>query len=446
MSWIRFVHLSDIHFGRPGQKGAYDLDSHLRNELEADLVRIVKKFGTFKGVLVTGDIAFSGEVKQYDTAKEWLDKICRILGCPDHSVWTVPGNHDVVRSYFRKSKPTRDFHSKVRSIDPSKVDAELSEAMQDNELGPGLLASTSAYNNFAAPYGCQVEPFKPYWSFDFDLNDGSKLRVRGLTSTIISDNMDDSGAHKLVLGTAQVNLMRETGVAHMTLCHHPPSWLIDQDVVERKLRALASIQLYGHKHNQVLEQIGNTVRITAGAVHPDRGGFEWRPRYNIISTMVEGVDTRRKLAVQVDARVWDESAQKFVADYYDGSESQIFSLALDDWTMPQAVEEESSLVLTEIQSYQAVAEVLMEEKIQVLGESVMNPIRRFAYRFLNLPYHKQVEVAQKFGLFEDDDRTIYGSDLFSRFLERANRNQVAADFWEAVEKEYSDPSSSNPFH
>ena len=62
MEPLVFIHLSDIHFSKPGK--LFDLDSELRNQLELDVQRMTKNFeGGANGILVCGDIAFSGSTK-----------------------------------------------------------------------------------------------------------------------------------------------------------------------------------------------------------------------------------------------------------------------------------------------------------------------------------------------------------------------------------------------
>ncbi len=58
---LYFIHLSDIHLDR-GSGGRYDLDNDLRREIISDVTRMKDKLGNvnISGILVSGDIAFSG--------------------------------------------------------------------------------------------------------------------------------------------------------------------------------------------------------------------------------------------------------------------------------------------------------------------------------------------------------------------------------------------------
>lgn len=92
MEKLVLVHLSDIHFTRASGVSVYDLDKNVRNELVLDATKVAKEIGLVTGVLVTGDIAFSGSNAEYDHATDWLREFCREIGCPAENVWVVPGN------------------------------------------------------------------------------------------------------------------------------------------------------------------------------------------------------------------------------------------------------------------------------------------------------------------------------------------------------------------
>ena len=42
-----------------------------------------------------------------------------------------------------------------------------------------------------------------YWEHKLDLHDGTIVRLRGMTSTLVSSNSDSEGDNRLVLGTVQ---------------------------------------------------------------------------------------------------------------------------------------------------------------------------------------------------------------------------------------------------
>ena len=61
MDKLVLVHLSDIHFTSASGASVHDIDSEIRNEIFRDAAAVTKELGGATGVLVTGDIAFSGQ-------------------------------------------------------------------------------------------------------------------------------------------------------------------------------------------------------------------------------------------------------------------------------------------------------------------------------------------------------------------------------------------------
>ena len=69
---MRLIHLSDIHFTAGD---TWDPDEDQRTELLADVRALVDEGGTVDGILIGGDIAFSGAKAEYDVAAEWIEKV-----------------------------------------------------------------------------------------------------------------------------------------------------------------------------------------------------------------------------------------------------------------------------------------------------------------------------------------------------------------------------------
>lgn len=306
MDKLVLVHLSDIHFTRASGVSVHDLDKNVRNELVLNATKVAKDIGPVKGVLITGDIAYSGREAEFEHATNWLRDFCRALGCPEESVWVVPGNHDVVRDKT-KSKITRMLHQGVRQ-DGSDVDKELREIFSDAQSAAALLEPLADYNKFAGRFGCSISAEKHYWERDLMLACGTPVRLRGLTSALVSNEEDRRTG--IVLGAAQATVERAHGVLHMTLCHHPPEWLRDHDAVEDHLKSKVHIQLFGHKHSQRIDEINGKVRLVAGAMHPDRYEGGWLPTYNFLEISRRDSD---RIGLRVYQRQWNQPDTNFVA-------------------------------------------------------------------------------------------------------------------------------------
>ena len=95
---LTYVHLSDIHFGQEKGPKVYVHDD-IKECLIADAATLKAAAGIERmdGVIVTGDVAFSGKKSEYDSAAQWLDRLTQEIGCEKTDVLVVPGNHDIDR-------------------------------------------------------------------------------------------------------------------------------------------------------------------------------------------------------------------------------------------------------------------------------------------------------------------------------------------------------------
>jgi len=431
MSSLVFLHLSDIHFQR-NAGSTYDPQAGLRNELELDIKNFTA--ATFKhvnGILITGDVAYSGHPDEYAYARTWIEKIVQILKLiPGEDVFVIPGNHDIQRDAVRKSATIQGYHATLRETGKDPNVALVEYLQKDDEAKRIIFKPLQNYNDFAAKYQCNISADEPYWEHPYTLSDGSTLNLRGMNSTLISDEHDSDTAHKLVVGDYQLELLRQDGVEHMILCHHPPQWMMDQDKAESLLTSRARIQLFGHKHMQRVTRIEDSVRVVAGAVHPEKREPNWKPKYNFIEIDVEarGADTRF-LIVRVYPRVYEET--KFVSGIDGISTFRQDDLPLPLWTAPSAPSPGAS---------KALADTAVTSK----GGLRMRPGRRLTYRFLNLPHHSRVKIVQELGLVREDDEGLRDAELYSRYFSRAAEAGSLPRLWDLV-NDASNTREENPF-
>lgn len=391
---LNLLHLSDIHFNKwSGQD--WDLDSDLRNQLTADAMALRQELGHFDGAVVTGDIAFSGDRRQFDVALEWLEELSDRCGFPLSNVWVTPGNHDVDRTragVARVSDARRVLRSRERRVD---------EVLRDHDYAPVFYEALQEYNHFASNFDCQLEPSRPTWQFGLGLNDGSELVLVGLNSVLVSGPDDHQDTGKMVLGPVAQLMPPDSGRVYMTLAHHPLTWLVDHDTVNDELQARARIQLFGHTHDPVVQQIDNCLRIVAGATHPERSESGWEPRYNAIQMQVMGEWNARTLEIRLHQRVWRRKRLCF-GPCHERTETppEVFSLSLPSWSAPKPAPEPSpDLVapLTSAQSDSVPNTVAAEEVTPV------DPYRALVRKFLALSIHSRHRVLVEVGLLSNDD-------------------------------------------
>lgn len=441
MDKLVLVHLSDIHFTGSSGTSIHDLDAEVRNELLRDAATITKELGGATGVLVTGDIAFSGQREEYEQAASWLLEFCSAIDCPDESVWVVPGNHDVDRK-IANSKVTKTLHESLRAKQGPALDKELREILTDEYSAKALLAPLAEYNAFAARFQCSVSAAKPYWERDLALRCGTIIRLRGLCSALVSNQHD--AKNNIVLGQAQVNVHRIDGVEYLTLCHHPPDWLQDQDVVVSHLESKVRMQLFGHKHSQRVQEINKTIRVTAGAMHPERDEGGWEPMYNVIE--ISRLDDQR-LSVRLFQRRWHKVHRHFLADQSRNTNQPHQSYIWQDCPRPEhkkphAVEAPNVTAADSAMSAAGAAKTTAKDT-DAMPPS--NHERRLTFRFLTLPFRHQIAIANSLNVLTDDDRALSDEALFRELFRRAAAKGLLGKLWEETEKRHADPTPFNPF-
>ncbi|WP_434301400.1 metallophosphoesterase [Corallococcus exiguus] len=439
MEKLVLVHLSDIHF--TGSSGTvHDLDVNVRNELRRDAASLTRQLGPATGVLVTGDIAFSGKKEEYQYAADWLREFCAAVDCPEQNVSVVPGNHDVDRK-LAGDLITKMLHQSIRETEGPATDSKLREFFSNAQSANALLAPLAEYNVFAARYGCSVSAKVPYWQRDLALSCGTVIRMRGLSSAFVSNAEDDKG--KMILGTAQAGVPREDGVLYLTLCHHPPEWLRDQDSVEDHLKSKVHIQLFGHKHAQRVDVINEKVRLVAGAMHPERRERDWVPTYNILEISRRDAD---HINLRLFQRRWHQSETCFVADRNpnNGMEYRDFK-----WPgFPRRVRVGESVIsppqVTKPET-PAVPHVVPTTVVDPEAAPASDSARLLTFRFLTLPSLVRYEIALKLGLLREEDDALPRESLFLEVFKRAVDARLLAKLWTETEQRHNDPAPINPF-
>lgn len=451
---LTLVHLSDIHFRRTSDSGPDDADADVRNELARDLTAMRERLSHVYGLLVTGDIAFSGKREEYELADTWLASLTILTGCPRNNIFTVPGNHDVDRTVVERNEVIKEIHALLRGLQYPDIDAQIASYASDvSGAGSLLFQPIAEYNHFAAKYGCSVASSRPYWEHDIVLNDSSVLTLRGLNSTLVSDALDDDAAHKLVLASTYATPLRQDGVEYLTLCHHPPDWLTPSAEIEDGLDNRVRIQLFGHKHRQRIRAIDNTVRVTAGATHPDRREPKWVPRYNVLSVLVDTLEDSRSLVLTVYPRVWSDQANCFVGELDDNAvDVRTFRLPLPAWqpavvALPSAAEAvEPGLGVADVVHAQDVWGLTVQSEDGQWVESDMDRNRALAYRFLTLSYFDRISIANDLNLLNEGDDELDDATLYEAMFLRARDTHQLAALWTAVEDKHgAGVAAFNPF-
>lgn len=415
------LHLSDIHFRRGVMGKPMDPDLTLRNEIVLDVEKQSGQLGKVDAVLLSGDIAYGGHSEEYQFALHWLERLCRVCGCSPSNVFMCPGNHDVDRTIVSKSRLISALHQQIKAAqDDLTYDNLLRDLLTAPDSGPLLYEPIANYNLFAQSTFCDIfPPDRTIATRDLMLNDGSTLRLSGFNSALISSATDVRG--QLAVDPACYQLIREPGVEHLVMCHHPFEWLRGGQRLRDHLNDLARLQLFGHEHSNRIDLNRDYVRLAAGAVHPDRAEPGWEPGYNLINLQVVGTGTNRQLEVQVHVRVWQQSAPSLFRAKVDHGEEPVFrwSVALTPWAPPPQQARES----LELNATPVTADVDTDSPTP-RGSDPMNTLRDINVRFFKLTLSQKSEIAGRLGLLEEEDVNLPDYERFRQVFLRARERDL----------------------
>lgn len=277
------VHVSDIHLVGYSEDSIYDRNRDIRDELVADLHAVSETTGQLDSLIIGGDIAGSGQPHQFEAASNWINGICDEFGIHPDGVFCVPGNHDVEWNAVRADPVVGLLQAGLLEVDAEVAIERIEKLLTVGPHRDLLLRGLENYNQFAAKFGCDISPERHGWDAKVDLGPFS-LRIVGLSSPLLSGPGDarDPKQSRLILGS-QSSLVKPTvDDICVVICHHPPDWFRDSADAEAQL-SKAHIQLFGHIHTRAAAHHGNGARISAGALHPDRGSGDFHPSYNVLS-------------------------------------------------------------------------------------------------------------------------------------------------------------------
>lgn len=419
------LHISDIHFRAPECLSPdTDPDFAIRTRMMRDLAQQVGVLGNVGAILIGGDVAYKAAPDEYSKAWAWIQQLAEISGCPKSRIFVVPGNHDVDRGMIRNGVPIQNVQHAIASAPLASREWRLRQQLQDEVSGQNLLKPHTAYNEFAAPLGCQIWPEKPFWHQDVDLGDGVNLRIYGLTSTLLSgQNGDDDQPGSLYLSPLQTVLDPEPNTANLVLVHHPIDWLSDGEEVDDAFTTRGAFHLFGHKHKQRAVRDADYVRLGAGAVNPSRSEKPYDPGYNLINLQVQGAGADRVISVELHQRRLQPHPELFVAIRTSQNED-VFRA-----TIPVPVEAAIPRVGEAVPEDAIVAGEPETRAVVADAEAAMGDeaTRDLLYRFWKLTSSQRRDIAKELGLLEDGEMRLPEPERYGRALIRAGERGIMKD-------------------
>ena len=321
-SWI---HLSDIHVGHGDRDKPHGWNQKLVMQALRKDIAAMPGPERIDTILVTGDIAFSGDGladDEYARAKAWLLEVAAAARVAPRSIFLVPGNHDVNRGVDRDRSVVRLMES-LRSSEEA-VDTALADPADRATLArrmAGYLAFAESFAPWAGEARVAAEQ-RLFWMRQLDGSGGLRVRLVGLNTALLAKDIDE---RKLQLGseqlaTALTPAVADEGEVVVVMSHHPLStdWLADAKDAHAWIRNNAHVHLSGHVHEAESGELRSGsgtqfVHVVAGAVHGERmpKGVPASHGYTYGEIVRDG---RGGLELRVWPRRWSEPNKDFRID------------------------------------------------------------------------------------------------------------------------------------
>ena len=308
-----FVHVSDIHFGQERDHVVHIHDD-VKKELVADAAEVIagSPSGAAQGILVTGDVAFSGKAEQYEAAGKWLDALAEGIGCPIHRVQMVPGNHDLDRDKLSIGG------SKLLEFIRAGGPAEYEKVIANENDRATLFSRFEDYGRFCIGYNCGLDEEAKYaTNLRIEVGRDRWIRFIRLNSSLLCHGEERDDQPELVMGERQFVIPRHAGEENVVLVHHPLNWYKDAVDVRQYVRSRARVLISGHEHDpkvevEEVEEGCDLMMLAAGAAVPFRSNDIFTYTYNVIEfDWDEGTDN---LVVTMHPRTWNPVKTCFEPD------------------------------------------------------------------------------------------------------------------------------------
>lgn len=228
---LSVIHFSDIHI-----KSSDDIIMARIEQICTACASVVHP-GNDVLVLVSGDLAFSGKVVQYNCAYDLLDKVGTYLaeqrGATVHYSF-VPGNHDCD---FDASISYRD--ALLSGVSSSKVDEEYYKQVSNVQ---------SNYKDFAATYGLEASGLVCKSELTVD---GNKIAILQFNTAWMSV-LHETPGRIIMPSELFCSIEPSEYKAVFSILHHPINWLNPdyKEAFSTYVRTVTDIAFVGHEHQK----------------------------------------------------------------------------------------------------------------------------------------------------------------------------------------------------
>ena len=256
---VAFIHLSDIHF-KDHENYLLDKKTQMLNAIKSTLYDVEKVF-----VVITGDIAFSGQSNQFDYGLDLINDVHKVIDetvANNVEIILIPGNHDCD---FSIKDPLRDLvlSQPIESDKSEFVEVICKPLTKYFELEELFLSEESIiYNDLL---------FK---QISFQVN--SHKIIFNCLNTAWCSQRHEQAAQMFYPIHKYSTFLKESADLSITLLHHPTHWLEPNNRrdVEAILRQSSDLILSGHEHTSTTTSINDfrnntTIYFEGGALQTD---------------------------------------------------------------------------------------------------------------------------------------------------------------------------------
>ncbi len=383
LSWL---HLADMQIRREEADIKTSLD-----QLSSDILAQTEKLGARPDfVVITGDIAFSGQAAEYRYAVEFLKDLLKRLQISQERLFVIPGNHDVDRE--------------------AGVPSE-----QDNISG--YVRSLRNYASFAKRLGVEsrIEPDQPLYNRTVSIQD-FQITLWGLNTAIVGDSSQEPTESQREYFVRQVQTIQQSidpKHINIALLHHPlellERWGLGPQVTV--LQQNSDFILHAHLHQ---DDAARVQVVASGALVIQSGSDVFtKPHpncYNLVKLDFDAGEGTIIFRRMIDG-VWQEDTQNRPGGEYRFSLSE----RLRSLWLPESEHLPSSLV-----AGFAPEATIGEDQLDISGE---------VNAFSAVIAYKELQPPLCIGLFGDwgSGKTFFMNKMQERIAYLANQARKAEE-------------------
>lgn len=280
---ITWLHLSDLHFD---SKRKNNIDIVLERLLD-DVKGISKEHDlVFDFIVVTGDLAYSGNKEEYVQAKDFFVKLLNITNLTNNNLFVVPGNHDVDINAVKNDMFIRNVGSRLNDNDAIN---EIFNSKDVWKLNFKKLENYGTFVNILLNSNLIFNEENFFYVKNLQIRD-KKIGIMGLNS-VWSCGSEKDKTDGILIGEQQVrtalNKIQDADIC-IALLHHPYECIkiFDRLKSYRLLYNKCDFILHGHLHETNIRKIvtpdtqkNGVILIDAGSSYTDRS---YKNKYNCV--------------------------------------------------------------------------------------------------------------------------------------------------------------------